>query len=278
MLNQLETELKLRGFSKQTVKTYSLQNQLFLNHVKKDINEVNEQDIKDYFASLMDKNFSAKTISLKRAALKFMYDEILKKSIVNIKTPKIARKLPEILTRDEVKSLIENAKSEKSKLLIELLYSSGIRVSECVNLKLTDLNLQEKTGWVRAGKGNKDRLLILSDSFITRLNSYMPRFNTNNPYLFQTTKDHISVRNVQKIIQRAARKAKINKNVSPHTLRHSMATHLLDQGTNIRLIQELLGHASLNTTERYTHISSEQIRKIKSPMDSLNENKEIIDK
>ncbi len=278
MLNQLETELKLRGFSKQTVKTYSLQNQLFLNHVKKDINEVNEQDIKDYFASLMDKNFSAKTISLKRAALKFMYDEILKKSIVNIKTPKIARKLPEILTRDEVKSLIENAKSEKSKLLIELLYSSGIRVSECVNLKLTDLNLQEKTGWVRAGKGNKDRLLILSDSFITRLNSYMPRFNTNNPYLFQTTKDHISVRNVQKIIQRAARKAKINKRVSPHTLRHSMATHLLDQGTNIRLIQELLGHASLNTTERYTHISSEQIRKIKSPMDSLNENKEIIDK
>ena len=271
MLNQLETELKLRGFSKQTVKTYSLQNQLFLNHVKKDINEVNEQDIKDYFASLMDKNFSAKTISLKRAALKFLYDEILKKSIVNIKTPKIARKLPEILTRDEVKSLIENAKSEKSKLIIELLYSSGIRVSECVNLKLTDLNLQEKTGWVRAGKGGKDRLLILSDSFITRLNSFMPRFNSSNPYLFQTTKDHVSVRNVQKIIQRAARKANINKSVSPHTLRHSFATHLLESGTDIRMIQVLLGHSSIATTERYAHVSSTELRKIKSPLDRLTE-------
>jgi|SRR3989344_595189 len=278
MLNQLETELKLRGFSKQTVKTYSLQNQLFLNHVKKDINEVNEQDIKDYFASLMDKNFSAKTISLKRAALKFLYDEILKKSIVNIKTPKIARKLPEILTRDEVKSLIENAKSEKSKLIIELLYSSGIRVSECVNLKLTDLNLQEKTGWVRAGKGGKDRLLILSDSFITRLNSFMPRFNSSNPYLFQTTKNHISVRNVQKIIQRAARKANINKSVSPHTLRHTLGTHLLDQGTDIRVIQQILGHNSLNTTMLYTQVSAEQLRKVKSPLDSLNENKETTTK
>ena len=274
MLNQLETELKLRGFSKQTVKTYSLQNQLFLNHVKKDMNEVTEQDIKDYFASLMDKNLSAKTISLKRAALKFMYDEILKKSIVNIKTPKIARKLPEILTRDEVKLLIENAKSEKSKLLIDLLYSSGIRVSECVNLKLTDLNLQEKTGWVRAGKGNKDRLLILSDSFITRLNNFMPRFNSSNPYLFQTAKDHISVRNVQKIIQRAARKAGINKSVSPHILRHTLGTHLLDQGTDIRVIQQILGHNSLNTTMLYTQVSAEQLKKVRNPMDSLNENKE----
>lgn len=270
ILKKLETELKLRGFSPNTIKTYVTSNSLFLNWVKKDPEQVTEQDIKDYLAHLIsDKRISASSIALKKAALKFLFDEILKKGIVNLKTPKIPKHIPVVLTKEEVKRLIDSAGSYKSRVIIQFLYSSGLRLSELINLKINDLEIKEKIGWVRKGKGNKDRMFILSDIIIKELEKYMLTLEPDEKYLFPGEKGPISARNIQKIIENATEKAGIKKKVHPHMLRHCFATHLLEAGVDIRKIQELLGHSSLSTTELYTHISTQQLKKIKSPLDSL---------
>jgi integrase/recombinase XerD len=147
-----------------------------------------------------------------------------------------------------------------------MLYSAGLRVSELVNLKVQDINFLEKTGWVRKGKGSKDRLFAISESLAKELEEFLQ--GRGNTFLF--SKDSpLTTRNIQKIISGMKRRAGLNKKITPHTLRHSFATHLLEQGTDIRVIQTLLGHSSLNTTQVYTHISSEQIKKVKNPLDSL---------
>ncbi len=270
ILKKLETELKLRGFSQNTIKTYVLSNKLFLEWIKKQPEHVTEQDVKDYLSHLMsDNGVLASSIALKKAALKFLFDEILKKGIVNLKTPKIAKHVPVVLTKDEVKRLIDSAGSYKSKVMIQFLYSSGLRLSELVKLKVDDLEMKEKIGWVRGGKGGKDRMFILSESIIKELEKYTLTLNLNEKYLFPGKKGYISSRNVQKIVGFAARRAGIKKNVHPHMLRHCFATHLLEAGVDIRKIQELLGHANLQTTQIYTSVSKEELKKVRSPLDSL---------
>jgi integrase/recombinase XerD len=147
-----------------------------------------------------------------------------------------------------------------------LLYSTGLRVSELVNLKLEDINFSDKSGWVRRGKGSKDRLFVLSEKLVLDIQKYLER----REHKFVFSKDApLTTRNIQKIIKGTKTRAGLSKKVTPHTLRHSFATHLLEQGTDIRLIQSLLGHSSLNTTQVYTHVSTEQIKKIKNPLDNL---------
>ncbi len=265
-LNKLATELKLRGFSPLTIRNYSFFVKKFLDKTNKKIPELNEEDIRNYLAGLFDSK-SKNTIMLAAASLKFFYKEILKKDTGQIKVPKKDRKLPEVLTKEEVKKLIESADNIKSRLIVSLLYSSGLRVSELVNLKIDELNLKEKTGWVRKGKGNKDRLFSISSALANELEEYLNE-RKDNKYVFSKDKP-LTTRNIQKIIKGTCRRAGINKKVTPHTMRHSFATHLLEQGTDIRLIQSILGHASLNTTQVYTHISSEQIKKVKNPLDLL---------
>ncbi|MBL7101016.1 MAG: tyrosine-type recombinase/integrase [Nanoarchaeota archaeon] len=271
ILKRLETELKLRGFSHNTVRTYLTTNKLFLEWVKKQPESVKEQDVKDYLAHLIsDKKISASSIALKKAALKFLYDEVLNKDIVNLKTPKIPKHIPVVLTKDEIRSLIDSAGSYKTKVIIQFLYSTGLRLSELVSLKINDLELKEKMGWVRKGKGNKDRLFILSNKLIEELEKYMLTLKEDELYLFPNKKNgHLSARNIQKIVQNAARRAGIKKKVHPHMLRHCFATHLLEAGVDIRKIQELLGHANLQTTQIYTSVSKEELKKVKSPLDNL---------
>ena len=183
-----------------------------------------------------------------------------------MKTPKIARKLPEVLTKDEVKLLLKAVTHTKSRIIIKLLYSSGIRLSECLNIKIKDLNLKEKYGWVRGGKGGKDRMFILSEDVCDELWKYTLQ---RQGFVFQGKNGALSPRNVQKIVRKAAEKAGINKIITPHKLRHSFATHLLEAGTDIRIIQELLGHSNLQTTQIYTKVSQEQMKKVRSPLDML---------
>lgn len=271
MFEHLETELKLRGFSAQTVKTYIRHNKLFLDYIKKEPRDVTEDDIRNYLAHVIsDEKAAPRSIALKKAALKFFYDELLKKGIVNLKTPKIPKSSPSVLTKEEVKALISAAHRDKTRLIMELIYSSGLRVSECVTLKVNDLDLNSKIIRIKSGKGNKDRITILSDVVVAGLRRYILTLDKNESYLFPNSKgSNLSVRNIQKLIQKAAAKAGITKKVSPHTLRHSFATHLLEDGTDIRLIQELLGHSQLSTTQIYTHVSREQLSKIKSPLDTV---------
>jgi len=270
ILKKLETELKLRGFSQNTIKTYLISNTLFLDWIKKQPEQVIEQDVKDYLAHLMsDEKIAASSIALKKAALKFLFDEILKMGIVNLKTPKIPKHVPVVLTREEVKKLIVSAGSYKSKVMIQFLYSSGLRLSELINIKINDLEIKEKIGWVRGGKGSKDRMFLLSEMIIKELEKYMLTLEPDEKYLFPGEKGHVSARNVQKIIDNATERAGLRKKVHPHMLRHCFATHLLDAGVDIRKIQELLGHANLQTTQIYTSVSKEELKKVKSPLDCL---------
>ncbi|MEK6967087.1 MAG: site-specific tyrosine recombinase/integron integrase [Nanoarchaeota archaeon] len=270
MLEDLETELQLRGVSEHTAKAYLSHNARFLKWIKKEPKDISEDDVKRFIGSLIKKRLSQNTIALIKAALKFYYGEILNKNVVHFKTAKISKKLPTVLSKDEVKNLINSAKNGKSKLMLKMLYSSGLRVSELVHLKHEDLESKEKIGWVRSGKGRKDRLLILSDSLIAELASFVSQKKAPSGHIFINSSGlPLTPRNVQKMVKRTALKAGISKRVTPHTLRHSFATHLLENGTDIRKIQELLGHSNLQTTQIYTKVSTEELKKVRSPLDTL---------
>ena len=269
VVNKLKAELKIRGFSPLTVRNYTFFVEKFLNQSKKSPGELNEDDVKMYLSDMFDSK-SKNTIMLAAAALKFFYKEVLKKDFVGVPLPKKDKKLPEVLTKNEVRDLIESTDTVKSRLIVSLLYSTGLRVSELVNLKMSDLNLEDKTGWVRRGKGSKDRLFMMSESLSKELKEYFESKGKENEFVFSKNKP-LTTRNIQKIIKGASRRSGITKKTTPHTLRHSFATHLLEQGIDIRVIQAMLGHSSLSTTQVYTHVSSDQLKKVKNPFDILME-------
>jgi integrase/recombinase XerD len=271
ILKKLETELKLRGFSKQTSKMYLFYNRKFLEFIKKNPEEITDDDVKEFLASkISDDSLSNSSVALIKASLKFFYTDMLGKNMSLIKTPKASKKLPVVLSRKEIKDLITNTVNQKHRLLIELLYSTGLRLSECINLKYSDLDLDEYIGWVRMGKGAKDRIFIISDLFKIDLLDYKEKEESmSNSYIFTVSGRKMSPRGIQYAIKVSAKRAGIEKDVHVHTLRHSFATHLLENGVDIRKIQKLLGHSNLQTTQIYTQVSSEEIKKIKSPLDTL---------
>jgi integrase/recombinase XerD len=199
----------------------------------------------------------------------------LKKDItLSIKRPKREKHLPSVLTKEEVIKLIDSLYNKKSKLMISLVYACGMRVSELVNLKVDDLDFNEKIGHIIQGKGKKDRIFNIPLFLIEKLQEQANKQKKlNKEFLFSGSKGKLSTRNLQKIVQKARLKSGITKEIHPHTLRHSFATHLLENNVDIRKIQELLGHADLSTTQIYTHISTEELKKIKSPLDNMMEDK-----
>lgn len=265
-VEQLQTELKLRGFSPLTVRNYTFFVQKFITFANKSSDALSEEDVKSYLASLMESK-SKSTTMLAAAAIKFFFVEVLKKPAVSVRVPKKDKRLPEVLSKEEVRALIDAAETTKSRLMISLLYSSGLRVSELVKLRPQDIRFEERIGWVRSGKGNKDRMFIVSDALVQEMREYLKK--RENAYLFSKDKP-LTTRNVQKIVKKLRTKTQISKKITPHTLRHSFATHLLENGTDIRKIQVLLGHASLNTTQLYAHVSSDELKKIANPLDTLN--------
>jgi len=271
MLEKLETELKIRGYSEKTISSYLKNNRAFLRFCNKDVSSVEEDDIKKYVAYLMsDRKYSPASVNLALSALKFFYETVLKmKLFTDIKPPKLEKKLPVVLTKSEIKRMLEVTKNVKHRLLIEFMYASGLRVSEAVKLKIDDLDFDEGMGRVISGKGKKDRNIILSKNLISNLKEYLDKRLLNSEYVFPSSNGHLSVRMTQRVVNEAAEKAGIRKRVFCHALRSSFATHLLESGTDIRVIQELLGHSDLSTTQRYTKVSTEQLKKVKSPFDAL---------
>ncbi|NJD76598.1 MAG: integrase [Candidatus Methanoperedens sp.] len=270
-LKKLETELKLRGFSKQTSKMYLFYNIKFLEFIKKSPQDIDDDDIREFLAHKMsDHSLSNASIALIKASLKFFYTDMMGKNLTLIKTPKASKKLPVVLSRSEIKDLLDNTRNLKHRLLIELLYSTGLRLSECINLKYSDLDLNDGIGWVRMGKGAKDRIFIISEMFKNDLLAYKDENSSDGKgYILSVNGRKMSPRSIQHAVKAAAKRAGIEKDVHVHTLRHSFATHLLENGVDIRKIQKLLGHSNLQTTQIYTQVSSEEIKKIKSPLDML---------
>jgi len=270
--NNLETELRSRKYSKRTRRTYLFFNQLLCKIVQKSPENINTDDIKQFLA-LMEKErgYSASSMNLAISAIKFFYGEVLKTNIIDEqRRPRHDRNLPMVLSRTEINVILGNESNIKHRLLLTLVYSSGLRVSEVVGLKKEHIDLSRCVVYVNLGKGRKDRCTILSQKAALLMKQYLAGSNIQT-WLFpgQQPAKPLSIRSAQKIFEKAVNQAEIQKKVSIHSLRHTFATHLLESGTDIRYIQALLGHSSLRTTERYTHIAKGSILNVQSPLDSI---------
>lgn len=276
-LNKIEQEidehLKLKGYSNKTIKSYRNNVIRFLNHVDKLPEQIINGDIKEYMLYLLEEQDSSHSyVNQALSAIKLYFKEILNRNdiIFNLPRPKKENKLPEILSKEEVGRILNNIENIKHKAILYLVYSSGLRVGEVVRLKVNDIDEDRMLVHVVQGKGRKDRYTLLSQVALDIVNKYKQIYEPID-WLFPGGKkgSFLTERSVQKVFTRACDKAKIKKDVSVYTLRHSFATHLLESGTDIRYIQELLGHSSSKTTEIYTHVSKNSIRKIRSPLDDI---------
>jgi integrase/recombinase XerD len=266
VISQLEDELKLRGFSEKTIKAYSYNSIKFFKWLKKSSLFMCNESVRKYFVYLNENKFSRATIRLNRASLHFLFSYIIKLNIdVNqIPLPKKKKQLPKILSKEEVIKLIDSVPNIKHKLIIAFLYSSGLRVSEVVNLKVNDINPNNNTILIRLGKGQKDRYTILSENIKSDLFSYLCERKNKTDYLFEGQKGKYTIKSVQSVLEKYSKDV-LGKKITPHVLRHSFATHLLESGVDISYIQKLLGHSRIDTTSIYLHVAKKDFLKIKSP-------------
>lgn len=269
-LEKLIIELKISKNSHYTIRNYIHANSSLLNFSKKKPSEITEQDIKLFIAENLSE-MSATSIIVFLSAIKYAFTNILRADpTLNIRRPKREKKLPVVLTKEEVRLLLNNISNNKSRLMVSFLYATGMRVSEVLNLKVGDISFEEKIGHVRQAKGKKDRIFNIPEFLVEEIRNLADQQKKQNQsFLFSGKKGKLTERNLQKIVSNYSKKAGIKKEVHCHTLRHSFATHLLEDGVDIRKIQELLGHSDLSTTQIYTHISTEELKKIKSPLDNL---------
>jgi len=270
VLDNLKSELILRNLSSQTAKAYLYNNNKFLEFIDKSPKNVSKNDIRNYLLYLAtDKGVKPNTFNIILNSLRFYYIEVLKKRFkFDFKKAKIEKRVPVVISREDIKKMIDLTSNLKHKIIIEMMYCSGLRVSECLSIMIDDLNLEQKYGLVRKGKGSKDRYFILAEIVIDDIKKFISLRKDKNPYLFIDHQGHLSVRTAQEVVKQAARKAKIKQRVFCHALRSSFATHLLENGASIDKIQRLLGHQSMDTTMMYIRSASVFVKDVESPLDN----------
>ncbi|HOP65394.1 MAG TPA: tyrosine-type recombinase/integrase [Spirochaetota bacterium] len=225
--------------------------------------------VKSFLLYKIDCGASASSINVYLSALKLYGSKVLKIDLEGeIERPSKDKKLPTVLSIDEIKKIFGTVDNLKHRTMLLLIYSAGLRVSEAANMKINDIDFSRNIIHIKNAKGRKDRITLLSDNFRNVLGEYLECYMPRK-WLFegQNPGEHVSSRTIQAVFDKAVRKAGIKKDVSVHTLRHSFATHLLENGTDVRYIQELLGHINTRTTMIYTKVSNIALRKIKSPLD-----------
>lgn len=265
-------ECRRRRYSERTIKTYLYCINRFLRFSQKDIGKISKKDVRLFLEHLSEKEMAGNTMNTYHMAIRFLFEEVLDKRIwIDIRYSKVPEKLPVVLTKEEIKKLFEAIKNEKHKLMVSLMYSAGLRVSELINLKVEDLDLDKGYGYVRSGKGNKDRLFIVAESLKPEIKKLMDQENLQQEnFLFNSNRNKkYDVRSLQQVIKKACKLAKIEKKVHCHTLRHSFATHLIENGYSLSDVQSLLGHKSPETSMIYVHMASPKMINVKSPLDSL---------
>jgi site-specific recombinase XerD len=264
---ELKEHLQLRNYSEDTQKAY-------LIHIKKYFEFLNDknnekptfQNAKNYILFKLKKNEPSSVHHI-IFAIEYFFKNILGEKIY-IPKPKRNKKIPEILTKDEIKKMIDCTSNIKHKLILKVLYGCGLRVSELINLLKKDINFLEELVHIRLAKGKRDRFVKIPGKLKEELEAYC-RLNHEEILFPSNRTGKLTKKTIGKIVENAARKAGIKKDVYPHLLRHSFATHLLENGTDLRIIQKLLGHSDIRTTQIYTQISQANIRNIKSPLDSI---------
>jgi site-specific recombinase XerD len=275
MLDETKTKMVLKGYSPSTIRNYLMDLSFFFKRFEnRNLLAVSKEDIEKYIATLITKhNISESRQNITINAIKFYYEKVKNqpRTLYDIQRPKKSRTLPNVLSAGDTLRLINAPSNIKHKAILHTIYSAGLRISELINLRIEDVRSQEGYLFIRGAKGKKDRRTILSEHLINLLREY---YRKEKPcyWLFEGQDGgRYSASSIQKIFRKAATASNINPWATPHTLRHSFATHLLQQGVNLRYIQNMLGHSSSKTTEIYTHIMSIDKEKIKSPLDILME-------
>ncbi|MFH0711522.1 MAG: site-specific tyrosine recombinase/integron integrase [archaeon] len=266
--NRIINRCKLHGFSVQTIRSYNFHIMGFIDYCHKCSLNLSNESVKSYLLSC--DNLSVNSMRLKYAAVAFFFREILNKpfDFEQIPIKKKEQTLPKVISAEKIKEMIEACDNIKHRLIVKLFYSSGLRLSELLNLKRSDIDFDRGLILVRLGKGKKDRISILSDNLKDDLLKYYSSMKFRTDYVFEGRDGRkYSKKSVQKVLERLGKKIGIR--IHPHMLRHSFATHLLEQGVDIRYIQKLLGHSDVSTTEIYTHVSNQKLENIKSPLDNL---------
>ncbi|MEW6774205.1 MAG: site-specific tyrosine recombinase/integron integrase [Bacteroidota bacterium] len=272
-LDDFKKLLSIKRYSYSTIKSYSNALKNFLDAFPgSEPSQINVTQIENFINSMVvDKNISQAYQKVLVAAIKMFYNEMLRKNYnLNYLFPdRTEKKLPVILDVSEIKAMLDSIQNLKHKAILSLIYSAGLRVSEAIEMKVSDIDSKRMLIRVRQAKGKKDRYVMLSEKLLFLLREYYKEYKPKE-YLFEGQKgSKYSSRSIQSIFRQALKKANVQKKASVHTLRHSFATHLLESGTDIRVIQQLLGHSSIKTTQVYTQISNASISRIKSPLDTL---------
>lgn len=268
----LKSEL---NYSELTIKSYQLDLTDFFGYIEsKKINylTITNHDVRGYLKYLDSCNLKNSTISRRISTLRTFYNYLVDENIVennvfhNVKNPKLEKKLPNYLNYNEMEELLESidistSEGLKRRLLIEMFYSTGCRVSEMINVKISDIDFTNKTIRIM-GKGSKERIVYFGDYASKYLENYISKVKCDK-YLFTNKKgEKLTINEVEQIVKDIMKHISIKTHVTPHTLRHTFATHLLNNGADIRTVQELLGHANLSTTGIYTHVSSDRLKDI----------------
>lgn len=273
LIESLKKELKLRNYTDRTIDNYSKAVNQYLHWIGTIPAHDDNKLISSYILYMKDiKNYSPYTINLHSAAITFFYTLIIKspESVKSLPRMKTGRPLPKVYSEKEIKKMLSVVTNEKHRLLLMIAYGCGLRLNEIRNLKPEDFDLDRKILWVRKGKGRKDRGVMIDDSLQKTFKPYIKKHHKNK-YLFEGRypKEKMNRNTIAKIYEHACKKANIKRKGGIHTLRHSFATHLLENGTDLRYIQVLLGHSSSKSTEIYTHVSKNAISNIKSPLSKL---------
>jgi len=260
-----------KGYSSKTIKEYSYDLNMFRRYTDKNLDSVISWDIRRFLKYLkQDREYSNTSVHRKICSIRSFYRFLEKERLIEsnpasiIETPKVPKSLPKTISIDEVKLLINAATTLRDRVVLLLLYSSGLRVSELASLTLKDLLLDENVIKVIKGKGSKDRIVPLSSNVSRVLCEYIDQtkdFRKNETVFLNKYGTGLTPRSIQRIVKKCKEKAGIKKKVTPHVLRHAFATHLIEGGVDIRVIQELLGHSSLATTQIYTHVSLTHLKK-----------------
>ncbi|KFC22837.1 tyrosine-type recombinase/integrase [Chryseobacterium sp. FH1] len=266
-------QLKLKAYSKNTIRTYVTEFGHLLRILKAfPVDNLSEDRLKDYFLYCLEKEkIKENHLNSRINAVKFYFEQVRRKSrmLYDIPRPKIPQLLPKMLSQAEVRKIFDHTTNQKHLLMLQLCYGMGLRVSEIVNLKVEHINSGNMLVLIAGAKGKKDRYTNLPESVLVLLRSYYKTYRPKD-YLFEGQYGGAyTVRSVQSVFKQAMGKAKVNKNIGVHGLRHSYATHLMESGADIRFLQQLLGHNSIKTTQIYTHITDISKAKVKSPLDFL---------
>jgi integrase/recombinase XerD len=265
-------KLELKAYAMNTAKVYVAMFEKFINHYANEpLLEINEKHIRAYLQLIVQQGKSHSYLNQMVNSIKFYYEIVLgmPNRFYDIERPLKQDTIPKVISKEEIGKMINTAKNIKHRCIISLLYSAGLRRSELIDLTIGDIDSKRMVIQVRQGKGYKDRLTLLSKSMLDQLRQYYKQWKPKL-HLFEGPKGgQYSATSVGKIVSSAGKQAGVLQKVSPHMLRHSFATHLLEDGVNLRYIQELLGHNSSKTTEIYTRVATTQLSTIKSPLDSI---------